>query len=328
MRLDKLNYKLLEALEHDARQTTTQLAKQLKTSQQVVSYRMSRLEEEGIIGGYHTIINFTKLSYTSYRTMVRLSNINEQIHKKIITYLNEHPNVLWLVECGGRWDLLFDFFARNIIHFNQLLQNFREAFPEHIQNYSVLTTVELQFFGRDYFTNRKREHRDVPYYGRKEEMYSIDEEEIRILKSITGDARATITKIAKEAGVATKTAIRTIKDLEKKGMIQGYRPLIHIDKTPFSEYKALIRFHNSTEHKEKELITFLQKESNVVFTLKLVGAWDFEIEFATKNKEETLTLTRSIRDRFTDIIKEFEVIPLYHEYKYNYFPGDLIPETS
>jgi len=37
-----------------------------------------------------------------------------------------------------------------------------------------------------------------------------------------------------------------------------------------------------------------------------------------------LKITRDIRDKFKDIIKDFELLPLYHEYRYNFFPRDLL----
>lgn len=51
--LDKTDLKLLQVLEEDARQTLSQIAKKLKTSQQVVSYRLKSLEKRGIVGGYY-----------------------------------------------------------------------------------------------------------------------------------------------------------------------------------------------------------------------------------------------------------------------------------
>ena len=56
----------------------------------------------------------------------------------------------------------------------------------------------------------------------------------------------------------------------------------------------------------------------------MIGLWDLEIEFETGTREEMLKISRWIRTSFKDIIKEFEVIPLFHEYKYNFFPGNLL----
>ena len=61
-KLDKFDLKLLAEIENDARQTLSQIAKKLKTSQQVISYRIKSLEKRKIVGGYYTIINITKMN--------------------------------------------------------------------------------------------------------------------------------------------------------------------------------------------------------------------------------------------------------------------------
>lgn len=322
-KLDKFDLKLLTELENNARQTLSQIAKKLKTSQQVISYRLKSLENKKIVGGYYTLINLTKLGYTSYRTMIRLSNIDEQKHKEIIAYLMEHPNVLWLVECGGRWDLLVNFSAHNIIQYNNLLREFRNKFPQQIQNYDILTTIEMSYFGRDFFINKSREIKEPLYFGREFKPEKIDKVDLQILNLISEKARLNSVEIAEKIGISPNTIILRIKNMKKTGLIQGFKPLIHLENIPYSGYKALIKFQNITEQKEKEIISYLRTDVNIVGIIRLVGGWDFEIEFEVDSKQKMLEITRNFRDKFKEVIKEFEVIPLFHEHKYNFFPRDM-----
>ncbi|MBU4070517.1 MAG: hypothetical protein KJ646_06055, partial [Nanoarchaeota archaeon] len=101
----------------------------------------------------------------------------------------------------------------------------------------------------------------------------------------------------------------------------------HLENTSYSAYKALIKFQNITEQKEKEIIDYLKTDVNVIGIINLVGLWDFEIEFEVDSRQAMLDFTRKFRDKFKDVIKEFEVFPLFHEHKYNFFPGDLIKPT-
>lgn len=323
-KLDKFDLRLLTELENNARQTLSQIAKKLKTSQQVVSYRIKSLENRKIVGGYYTLINLTKLGYTSYRTMIRLSNIDEQKHKEIINYLMKHPNVLWLVECGGRWDLLVNFLAHNIIQYSNFLREFRNEFPQQIQNYDILTTVEMSYFGRDYFTKKSREIKKPLYFGREFKPEKVDKVDLQILNLISEKARLNSVEIAEKINISPNTIILRIKNMKKSGLIQGFKPLIHLENTPYSGYKALVKFQNITEQKEKEIISYLRANVNVVGIIRLVGGWDFEIEFEVDSKQKMLEITRNFRDKFKEVIKEFEVIPLFHEYKYNFFPRDIL----
>ena len=323
-KLDQLDLKLLSELEKNSDQTLSEIAKKLKTSQQVISYRIKSLENRKIISGFYTIIDITKLGYTNYRTMLRLSNINEQKYNEIITFLMKHKNVLWLVECGGRWDLIVNFMAKNIIHYNNILREFVGKFPKQIQHYDALTTIEVVYFGRGYFTKKTRTESKLPNFGAEWARVSIDKTNLQILNLISENARINSVEIASKLKISPNTILSRIKEMEKQGIIQGYKPLIHLEKINFSSYKALINLHNLTEQKEKEIVNYLKSNVNIVGVIKLVGLWDFEIEFEVEDREQMLKLTRDFRDKFKEVIKEFEILPLFHEYKYNFFPGDLL----
>jgi len=323
-KLDTFDLRLINELEQDARQPLSKIAKKLRSSQQVVSYRMKILEKRKVIGGYYTIIDLTKLGYTSYRTMIRFSNITDRKHKEIINYLMKQGNVLWLVDCSGRWDLLVNFMAKNIIHYSEMLRKFKNKFPNQVQNYDILTTLEVIYFGRDYFMEKKRDQKKFSSFGGEWENVSLNKKDLRILSILSENARINSVDIADRIKVSPNTVILRIKELQKKGIIQGYKPLIHLENTGYSGYKALIKFHNIMDKKEKEIISYLKTKLNVVGVIRLVGLWDFEIEFEVRTKEEMLGFTRDLRDRFKEVIKEFELLALLHEYRYNFFPGDLL----
>ncbi len=327
--LDNFDLRLLACLEEDARQTLSHMAKKLRSSQQVISYRIQSLEKRGIIGGYYTIIDIEKLGYTSYRTLIQLSNINEQKHKQIIEYLRNHPNVLWLVDCGGKWDLLVNFMAKNIVQYSALLREFKGTFPEQIQNYDVLTIVQVIYLGRDYFTRRQRDIKKIVGFGGKWiEPTRLDKNNLQILSSLSENGRMSAVEIAEKMKISPNTVILRIKEMKKSGVLQGFKPLIHLENTPYHTYKALIKFHNLIEEREEEILKYVQTDVRIGGAIKLIGLWDFEIEFEVKNKEEMLEITRNFREVFKDVIKEFEILPLFHEYRYNFFPRDLLNQKN
>ncbi len=319
-KIDKFDLKLIQELESDPRQTLSKIAKKLNSSQQVISYRIKSLEKRKIIGGYYSIINLTKLGYTTYRTMIRLSDINSNKHKEIIDYLMKHPNVLWLVDCGGRWDLLVNFMAKNIMQYSSTIKEFKKEFPKNIQNYDILPIVQGTYLGRDYFTSTKRHVVDTPILGGDSDIIKLDKTNLKILSLMSENGRINAAEIAFKLKISPNTTISRIKQMKNKGIIQGFKPLLHLDNMGYFGYKALIKFKDLTEKREKDLMDYLKTDLNVVGVINLIGAWDFEVEFETKIQKEELTILRNIRDKFKDIIKEFEVIPLFHEYRYNFLP--------
>jgi len=317
---------LLTELENDARQPLSQLAKTLNISQQLLSYRLQSLQKKGILYGFYTMINFTMFGYTRYRVMARLSNFSQKKFNAIISYLSDHPNVQWIVECGGRWDLLFNFMAKNIIQLDQFLREIKNKFPEQIQNYGILTVVETIELGRAYFTKKTRESQVLSYFGRQYGPIKVDQTDLKILDLISENARMNSVEIADKVEVTPNTVILRIKNMKKKGLIHAFRPLIHLENTSYSCYKAPIKFQNITEAREKEMVNYLKKKVNVIAIVKLIGEWDFEVEFEVNSKQAMIDLTRNFRDKFKDVIRDFELIPLYHEYRYNFFPRDMLDD--
>mgnify|MGYP001563338702 CR=1 FL=1 len=324
-KLDKRDLKLLYELEQDSRQTLSQIAKKLKTSQQVISYRLNQLLKNKVITEFYTIINFGKLGYSSYRTMFTLSNITDKSKNNLIQYFKNHPNVLWLVECGGRWDLIVNILAKNPVQYNKFLSETTNKFKNIIQDYDLLLTIEGIIFGRVYLIDKKRDMMvQKPYFGKEISIEKLNNLDLKILNIISENARLNSVEIALKLNISNNTVIKRIKELKDKRIIQGYKPLIHLEKINYQGYKALIKLNPIIENEEREFIEQLNQYNNILGILRVIGKWNFEIEFEVKNREEMLKLIREIRAKFKDIIKEFEVIPLFHEYKYNFFPGDLL----
>ena len=319
MDVDKFDLRLLAELENNARQSLSHIAKKLKSSQQVISYRMKMLEKKDIVGQYYTIIDFAKLGYTSYRTMIRLSNINETKHQEIINYCKKNGNVLWVVDCSGRWDLIVNFLCSSVMQYNSFLRDLRKKFPIQIQNYDSLLMVDIHCIGRKYLGNKETNFDNI--IDNKKELDNVD---LKILKDLAENARKNAVDIAEELKISPNTVVLRMKSLIKVGMIQSFKPLIHIENIGFKAYKALIKFQNITEEREKEFENFLKVRKEVVGTIKLVGAWDFEAEFEIENEKSPINFTRELRDKFSDVIREFEMLSLHREYKYNFFPGDLL----
>jgi len=315
---------LLSELEDNARCPLSKLAKKLKISQQLLSYRLQVLGKRKILGGYFTRINFPVLGYSKYRILIRFSNFDHQKEKKILDYLMKNKNVQWIVECGGKWDFLINFIAKNVIQFDNFIRDFKNKFPHNIQNFDVFIVIEFLELGRAYFCKSQRELKKLTYFGRDYEQVKVDKIDLLILNYLAEKARITSVEIADKIGVSSNTIRARITNLMAKGVIRDFKPLIHLEYTGFMAYKMSFEFQNYTEKTRKRIIDYLRSDVRVVAIGKLIGQWDFEIEFEVESRQSMLDLIRGFRDEFKEIIKEFELIPLFHEHKYNYFPRDLL----
>lgn len=70
--LDAIAWKILEALQHNARISFAELGRKVGLSTPAVAERVHRLEEAGVITGYHASLNLTRIGL-AIRVLVRLT---------------------------------------------------------------------------------------------------------------------------------------------------------------------------------------------------------------------------------------------------------------
>ncbi len=64
MKVDKLNWLILEMLQQNARTPLTEIAKKVGLSSPSVAERIQKMEDAGIISGYKTQLNMENMGYT------------------------------------------------------------------------------------------------------------------------------------------------------------------------------------------------------------------------------------------------------------------------
>lgn len=64
MKIDSINWKILEMLQRNARTSLKDIAKEVGLSSPTVAERIQKLEDMGIIESYNTSVNLNKLGYS------------------------------------------------------------------------------------------------------------------------------------------------------------------------------------------------------------------------------------------------------------------------
>jgi Lrp/AsnC family leucine-responsive transcriptional regulator len=77
--LDAVSWKILEALQLNARKSFAEIGRQIGLSTPAVAERVHRLEEAGVIIGYHVALDVAKLG-VPIRVMVRLTIPGGDVH--------------------------------------------------------------------------------------------------------------------------------------------------------------------------------------------------------------------------------------------------------
>lgn len=120
--LDRIDYKILHALQQDARLTHQELSEKVGLSPSPCARRIRKLETEGFITGYSASIDDARLGFGfSVFISVRL---DRQIDDRLMAFETEIQRCPEIVECWlmtGRFDYLLRVAVSDLAEFERFL---------------------------------------------------------------------------------------------------------------------------------------------------------------------------------------------------------------
>lgn len=156
-------------------------------------------------------------------------------------------------------------------------------------------------------------------YGDKVKLDSIDK---KILTLLSQQGRASIAEIANQLKISRDVVKYRLDRLVKLKVIQGFVAVVNPTKLGLPNMVTVnISFLSSNTHREKSLVEYLKSAPYIVYAAKVLGRWDLQIEVYSKHNKHLDEILNEIREKFSDIIKDMEIIPIIQEYKWKEFPG-------
>lgn len=102
--MDEIDKKLIASLEKNARISLNQLSKEVFLTPPAVAMRLEKLEQHGVITGYHAEVNLQKLGY-SITAFVELTMEPEE-REAFTAFVEQCPSVLECYHVAGAYSML------------------------------------------------------------------------------------------------------------------------------------------------------------------------------------------------------------------------------
>jgi DNA-binding Lrp family transcriptional regulator len=312
VKLDLKDKKILFELDKNSRQSNSEIAKRVGLNKNTVNYKINRMTQEGVIKGYYSVIDSSKLGYFSIRIYLKFFNTNQEDEKKMIEWLNNQKIVGVLAKIETIYDLVIMCWVKSIYEFEDFLQEFKKKFRKHFWQEKVHIFSKVLHFKRKYLLSQKKEYNEEPETIGGKETSDFDELDLKILRLLAKNARMPLIDISTKLKTPERTIAFRIKQLEKKKIIQGYRINLELQKIGFEYYK--LNFILNDFSKYEELENFCKIHENVIYIDKTLEELDFEIDVEIKDKQELLRLISEIKEKFSvrnvDILEFKEYIKL------------------
>lgn len=316
--LDKKNRQILYHLDLNSRQSFNQIAKKVKLSREVVQYRIKQLEKKGIIRGYQTLIDISKLGYINCRFFVKLHRDSPEEEKQVVEYFKNHPNFWWVDSIsGGVMDLGLACWVKNIYQFYDIKEDLMKRFGDYIYNLDVSIYSKFYIFKRDYLIKKEKSEAKAKTIF-SEEVAEFDDKDIEILRLITPNARMSSVEISKKTGISITNINYRIKKMIDNKIITEFRLVLNLDKLGYYWYKIEMQLEDLGV--KKNMLEFFRQHPNIVYAYETISDNDLELEMEVSSYEEFRKVLNEIRNVFGKKIKKYHYFLWYKEHKFLFMP--------
>lgn len=319
IRLDKLDRKVLYALDQNSRISVSDLARNLHQGRDRIAYRIERLIEQKVIRRFTTSINLHKLGFTIFKSYLRLETTKSRV-SEFVTYLRDHPRVYWIALCDGGWDLMIAVFARDAKEFHSTLSEIVTAYNEIILNFGIYTLVELRMFEKGFFIEKGGGFFTV---GGNPEVTTIDSIDYEILKALSNDSRKSVVELAKNVKTTPGIVNYRINQLEKQGIITGYGIEVDLQQLQMLFFKTQLFLRNYTSTLREKFRAYCTANPYITCYIEQLGESTLEIELHVNDYEHYNEIIEEIRQKFSKLVRNFQSVLIRKSF-FNWMPRDLI----
>jgi len=120
--LDDANLRLIAELQQDARLTFAELGRRVGLSSPAVAERLARLEETGVITGYHAEVDPRALGFT-LGAIVRIRPAPRELHK-VAELAQRTPEVVECHRITGEDCYFMKAYVRDVEHLEEVIDQF------------------------------------------------------------------------------------------------------------------------------------------------------------------------------------------------------------
>lgn len=313
-KLDYFDKVLLYELDKDASAGLGVVAKKVKRSKQFVLYRMKKLEEAGVITGYHAIVDMSKLGYFTFRMYLDLKEITESEKKEMIEYVRTLKGVWTITTMSEKWDLAIFVGVKSVAAFHQIREGLFLRYKEKIKTYNVSVYAPIYNFNRRFFLNTKELPQERVYRAEVEE--EVGELDLKLIEEYARDVRESSLELSKKLGVSADTIRAHLRLLEKRKIIVGYKLGLNLELLGYHSYRVDLELKSMGRY--QELFGYCRQHHSIYQINKTIGGADFEIEVIVKDKQELILIIDELKKRFAYMIFDVDYFGFstFHVLKY------------
>ncbi|MFH0876279.1 MAG: winged helix-turn-helix transcriptional regulator [archaeon] len=318
IKLDKKDKSILYELDIDSRQSFGSIAKRVGLSKQVVDYRIKNLEKKGVIKGYYTVLNTSKLGYLYCRIFLKTQNLSAQKEKELYDYIRKISQVGWFGCQEGYWDNVIVLLVKSVSVLYEVYTSIIERFNEFLLDKEASIAAEVYHLKSKYLHKKKDNSYSV--LGGEPDLEYIHKVDLEILKLLGDNARIPIIEISRILNISSKNVLSRIRKLENKRYILEYRTFFDHKAIGYHNYHVFLHLQRYAKNDKNHLIKFLQQHPNTLYITKAISESDLEFDVIVESHNYFHKVMDNIKKKNSNIIRHYQAELIYDVYSIRYMP--------
>ncbi|MCK5022979.1 MAG: Lrp/AsnC family transcriptional regulator [Candidatus Aenigmarchaeota archaeon] len=135
--IDELDMKIINTWGVNVRQSSSEIAKKLKTNPKTISSRIKILRKKKIIVGTKIDLDQSKLGYQGYRVDLSLNSVEK--NKELFLYCKNHPNIYQINDSIGGADFELEVIVKDMDSLLKMMNEMMKEFKGIIRNYEYFS---------------------------------------------------------------------------------------------------------------------------------------------------------------------------------------------
>jgi len=305
--------KLLFEVYKNSRNTTKNIGKQIKSSQQSVSYSLKQLKKKKIIQGFTTIIDAVKLGFTNVLVGFNYLKFDSQIKKDILEELKNNESVIMIQEATHGLDIVVEYSTKNLSAFNKTHSEFIRKFHSNIETRFIFPIIVKHKYQKNYLV-RKFDNSEIILCGDRK-ITELSEKDFAILKILLKNPNTTYVSMCKSTKLSVKSVIKIKKKLERLLVIRGYSCFFKHSKLGINRYLLLLKISGQGIDEMNKLMRYCRMNRNIIELIKIIGQYQIVLTIEESQKKEII---KELRSMFS--IEDYSLIEIENILKESYLP--------
>lgn len=314
--LDIKDLRILKELDHNARQSYSEIGRKVGLSKEVVLYRIHNMEKTGVIKGYLTHIDLYKFGFRLYPVLFKFEEINKEEENELINYCKSSKQIVWIAKCEGRWDLNIHLSVRNAGELVLFFDEFERRYGQFIHEKVFMYTASFDYFKRNF--GIEKEERERIHCEELPNERKLSQKEEMLLNILATNAKMPITELSSKISSSPPTVMVMIKKLEQEKVIRGYTVFSEFKSRNQLYYKIFFNLKGMTKEKWKKISSFISFDPHILWSARIIGYYDFSIELEVPDADTMRAFVSTMKERFKDQIKRHDVLLVHDEVSMRY----------